>query len=364
LTAPAAAERIVSLQILRFVAAMMIVVTHTLSLTQQATPAARAPVYQAIVSVGWAGVDIFFVLSGLVVTMTGPLATPRPSGLLFFWRRWRRVAPVYFVVSLPLVISLAITQPLEWDRLVATFLFWPVAAARYVQPYLVQGWTLCFEMVFYSTVALVLVGGRLRRNLIIVAAAAALLFAARVLTGSIQLRWLINPIFLEFCAGAALAAARHRLTRAPVAFGGALLALGVGGFAAGGVVGIAGVEDPARLLGLAGSISRLLLFGLPAVAVVAGALICERRMRGAIATILSRGGDASYMIYLTHGAAVHLVWLATPVLPASPLMITITCLAAAWAVGAFCHRVVERPILRDLKQLRPIRFPKRAVALG
>jgi exopolysaccharide production protein ExoZ len=102
-----------------------------------------------------------------------------------------------------------------------------------------------------------------------------------------------------------------------------------------------------------GAFTRVLLFGAPAAAIVAGALVCERRCRGALATLLARFGDGSYSIYLTHFAAINLVGIAWAGLhaPASAPAIAGCALAAALVIGLLCHRVIERPILRDLKRL-------------
>lgn len=151
-------ERLVSLQILRFVAAMMVVVFHTRFLVDQLPASSARAFFHSVAGIGPAGVDIFFVLSGFVIAMTGPLASPRPSGALFLWRRWRRVAPVYFIISLPEVVNAWRSGGLSADRLAATFLFWPATGSGVAYPYLEPGWTLCFEMVFYLTVSLVLVG--------------------------------------------------------------------------------------------------------------------------------------------------------------------------------------------------------------
>ena len=76
-------ERFMSLQILRFVAAMMVVVFHTTYLVDQLPGSSNRPFFHGLAGIGPAGVDIFFVLSGFVIAMTGPLVSPRPSGVLF-----------------------------------------------------------------------------------------------------------------------------------------------------------------------------------------------------------------------------------------------------------------------------------------
>jgi exopolysaccharide production protein ExoZ len=197
------------------------------------------------------------------------------------------------------------------------------------------------------------------RNLAIGAAVLLALIVARGALDGAALRFLVNPIFIEFAAGVALAMASARLMRAPVIMGAALLALGVGALVAEGVIGVGGLGLAEHVLLGDGAVQRVALFGAPAVAIVAGALICERACRGRLAGLLARFGDASYSIYLAHFAAINLVamawiWLRAP---ASAPVVVACALATALAIGLMCHRVIEKPILRDLKRLRPIRWP-------
>jgi exopolysaccharide production protein ExoZ len=347
-------ERIVSLQILRFVAAMMVALCHARYLIPLLTNSIAPTWFWNGAVVGVAGVDLFFVISGFVIAMTGPFARPRPSAKLFFWRRWRRVAPVYFVISLPFIVNAWRAGPLSPDRLAATFLFWPAAGAKIVFPYVGVGWTLCYEMAFYSAMALLLIGGRTKRNLIISGSVIAGLIALRLLSDAAWLRYLVNPMFLEFGAGVALAYGRTWLARLPMTLGVVFLLAGIGAFAFEAALNVGDViGDPWLVLRGRDLWPRLALYGLPSSIIVAGALICEPWCRGRLADLLAKGGDASYAIYLTHSVAmaqVAVVWLAIGA-PRAPFLIVAAGLAAALAVGLLVYRVIEKPILRDLKRL-------------
>ena len=125
-------RRIASLQVLRFVAAAMVVAFHS-SCWALFGESVDCPVDRSW-GIGGAGVDIFFVISGFVITFTGPLATPRPCGVRFFWRRWSRVAPIYFLLSAPFIAIAFATGGLNWPQTAATFLFWSAAGPELVQP--------------------------------------------------------------------------------------------------------------------------------------------------------------------------------------------------------------------------------------
>ncbi|HEY3888767.1 MAG TPA: acyltransferase [Caulobacteraceae bacterium] len=347
-------QRIVSLQVLRFLAASMVALYHTAYLPQEITGIMPCAAWRHASSVGAAGVDIFFVLSGFVIAMTGPLASSRPSGALFVWRRWSRVAPVYFLVSLPLMIHAWVHGGLSWDRMAATFLFWPIMGGVVAYPYIEQGWTLCFEMLFYVSVALLLSNGKLSRNLAIGIGVAATLISLRLEFETQALRFLTNPILLEFGVGFALANTRSQVARAPLLLGVSLLAAGLGTLAVEGVAGVETMAQPQSVLEGNLLVARLVLFGGPATAIVAGAIICERKCGGALAGILAKGGDASYMLYLTHTMTISLVATVWICLRASaPLVLLIpVALASAVTIGVLCHRLIERPVLKDLRRVR------------
>jgi peptidoglycan/LPS O-acetylase OafA/YrhL len=117
-----------------------------------------------IFSVGWAGVDLFFVLSGFLIgsqtfaeNLTGPLATALKS----FWiRRWLRTLPLYFTV----LAFYALVKP----GLGAPFSGWNWSFLFFGQNYLplydfIQSWSLCIEEQFYllfPIVVFVLLRGR------------------------------------------------------------------------------------------------------------------------------------------------------------------------------------------------------------
>jgi peptidoglycan/LPS O-acetylase OafA/YrhL len=345
-------RRLVSLQILRFLSAAAVVASHlpTLAWTVGAPMAAA---WKLGLVVGHAGVDVFFVLSGFVIALTGPLAKERPSAAAFFWRRWRRVAPVYFVLSLPMVVGEAAVGPLDPARLVATFLFWPALGSTFAKPYLFVGWTLCFEMVFYTAIALALAGGRLGRNLAILGAVVAGLLAVRFLTGWEAARFLTGPLFLEFGAGVALAAFRGPIARLPTAAGLALGAAALAAFASEAALGACPLCTGADTDLGAGDLARVVLWGGPAAMLVAAALILEPFVRGRLARALAIGGDASYSIYLAQAPWLVLTAVAWEVLgaPRSATALSAAGLVVSIGGGLLIWRTVEQPILGLMKRL-------------
>ena len=85
-----------SIQVLRFVAALMVVYLHASFLAFTAT-GSYGILPANLSELGNAGVDIFFVISGLIIAKVAPGRTARE----FMASRIKRVVPIYFVFTIP-----------------------------------------------------------------------------------------------------------------------------------------------------------------------------------------------------------------------------------------------------------------------
>ena len=114
---------------------------------------------------GGAGVDIFFVISGYVMAHTTQnLPSGQDSASRFIRKRIARIVPLYWLAIL------WVTRRTPPDlNLLRDFFFIPHYNAQYptlINPILVQGWTLNYEMLFYAhNHAFALWGGVPRRGI-------------------------------------------------------------------------------------------------------------------------------------------------------------------------------------------------------
>jgi exopolysaccharide production protein ExoZ len=263
---------------------------------------------------GSSGVDLFFVISGFIIARVSADRTPAA----FAKARFLRIFPLYLLAAAPYVAVSLSSGGTSLD-VFATLTLWPIWSGAYHAPLLPVAWSLYFEVLFYAGVTLWLVS---RRGAVL---AAATILLAAVIHPSPTTSFVLSPIILEFVAGYGLARLR-RFPLAPLALGLGLLLL----FSP--IKGFEGVEmlDPAQ------AFARLIMYGIPALMVVYGALGMEHAFEPRWATPLIRVGDASYSIYLTHLMAVHspLQWP-----PAANMLLAIL-------LGFAAFKFVEKPLLR------------------
>ncbi len=156
---PALNRYLPALDALRFAAATVVVAFHCLYFFGL-QDAARGPM--VLLRGGWVGVDVFFVISGLVVTLSAlRLREHRPDRfrLRFLATRLVRIAPLYLVTAM-IFLLLADAAPLHGNaalrqiasHLSFTYNLWPDTSASINPP----SWSLANEMQLYLVLILLL----------------------------------------------------------------------------------------------------------------------------------------------------------------------------------------------------------------
>jgi len=281
-----------NLQYLRFFAAGMVVLHHQIGMSAQYWP--QLDGYQFLT--GAAGVDIFFVISGFIMVFISEKRESSPLG--FFQNRVTRVAPPYLAVTiifgaaLLLFPSLFHVSSFSLPHFLSSILFFPYRNPydHEITPLYAPGWTLNYEFFFYSIFALAMAFNHKKRVLIV-----SLIFGFLVLVGFIfptdvsAINFYTNTIVLEFVLGMAIGVATFSGVRLSAPQAGALLIIALVGFA------FASLHTPVRT-----SDWRVFVWGLPAAALVAGAIHFEFAGKSRPVVWLKTLGDASYAIYITH----------------------------------------------------------------
>ncbi|HEX7883853.1 MAG TPA: acyltransferase [Afipia sp.] len=341
--------KILSIQYLRAAAALMVVFFHAEGMAQE---------YFSFtgLSFGAAGVDIFFVISGFIMWIT--TASEQTTPMTFAVNRIIRIVPLYWAMTLLLYGGWVIfrdpaTLPSLWN-LTRSLLFIPFVSPRTgeIQPLLIAGWTLNFEMFFYAVFAAALLIVRRHRAVVVCTMLAALVALPLVFTpsGPVALTY-TSPLLIEFMIGCLLGIMYERgaLPRPRVAM--FLLVMGIGLLLASGMVSAANITA-----------ARFFHWGLPACLIVIGALALESKLQPWRLPMLL--GDASYSIYLTHGVVLSAVKSAVMLSAKnshtlmSSEFIVAGC-AASVVAGVAVHYLVERRLVAVCK-LWAGKWPRRS----
>ncbi|MCJ1699305.1 acyltransferase [Rathayibacter festucae] len=338
-------------QALRFVAALLVVITHATFYAHE-----RLDDSITVWNGAAAGVDVFFVVSGFVMAVTAGPFEVRGGWRFFAVRRVIRIVPLYWIATtlkiasilvLPGAVLHAALTP--WSG-VASYLFLPARNPDgAVEPLLGVGWTLTYETAFYAVFAL---GLLLRRNVLVFASTVVLVVASGHLLRPAEdwPAWAVyfDPLVLYFAIGMAIG----RIAGLPRARRGLLLALGASAaftvVAALAPEGISWQRDALFRKGIVTAAFVAVVLAEPLFRRLASRRGANRVLRRPLLAL----GEASYSLYLCHpliGPVVPAV-LALIGLRAGVLSVAGT-IAVSLVAGLAIHRWVERPLTRRLRRL-------------
>ena len=350
MTAPI--PKLETLQILRGIAALLIVAHHALYEVNIISPKNFNYGSNQYYTVG---IDIFFVLSGFIMVYTSWGKAGLRSAKSFIMRRVIRIVPIYWFHTLLIgLVALVMPQVLgsaEFvlvDFIKSLFFIPYVNTAGDLQPILANGWSLNYEMYFYIIFAVCLLFPS-RLSLLVLGA----YFLGTVSTGFLSLDNLYadfysRPIILEFFVGAVIGYLFMKGFRLPSWFiyiGALFIVLSVLTlFYTNMLSEYLPMEYYKPFVGF----FSVLLLVLPKGA--------EKLKMPRPAVFM---GDASYTIYLSHpfgiGAVTQMVLFLGWESLISPWLIFIAVFAACIIGGAIAYLLIEKPLTVYLKR---VLFPR------
>jgi peptidoglycan/LPS O-acetylase OafA/YrhL len=333
---------LVNIQALRAFAALLVVFVHLKLM------AVRSGLATTSMDFGNAGVDVFFVISGVIMVFSTERRETTAGN--FLAHRFARIAPFYWLMTFVMfAIALAAPQLMQSTRATLPDLLRSLAFIAYqrpngpIEPIVFVGWSLNYEAAFYLLFGLTLLikprGLGLATCLgvlILVAAYGSFGHPRNPIVG-----FYCYFIILEFGAG--------------VVIGWVLLRLGHPEPDAPRPWATAAVAALAALALLGGyfvlpQVDRVVISGLPAIVLVAAAIRLEQHGLRLTWPLAKRLGDASYAIYLTHFFVTQAVTRAAARLPVANTLIfsglVILCLVLSCLLGLIVHDRVEAPLTR------------------
>lgn len=349
---------ILHIQILRFFAAIAVVFHHAPAPIERALASAELPrLIEWLAALGFAGVDLFFVISGAVMAKTTRnLSDGGRSPAHFIAARLARIYCGWWPFFIIYLLSFKATGSFSSDQhLVASLFLWPQSLTYQLLPIT---WTLSFELYFYLVLGGLLFFKRYLQILALSSWAAGI--TAFTLYNSLTGLYLperfaevglvqdfyFSPLILEFVAGFLIFEYLHNRPpinwKAPALVAGMLMGVAIwyqlyGSLASSGMAGFHHLPE------------RVLLIGGAASALVACALALPPP-KSRIWKVLAQCGDTSYAIYLAHIAVISGVCLILTRLGYiqifSPAML-LTVIVLAVILYAWMHsRWIEQPLYR------------------
>lgn len=321
-----------SLQALRAFAAWVVVCHHFMQIFFDFQ--ASGPIGQLFTDRGAAGVDIFFVISGLVIYLSTCDKAIEPRQFLL--NRALRIVPAYwFYTALMATLLLVCSQwmphqAFTWHHLLLSLLFIPAEnpGGYGLYPTLNVGWTLNFEMFFYLLFGLAFLVRQRHHQLLVTAA---LLLASEILGRlGVLSRFYNNDIIYEFLLGIGLGV----LYRRGLIHQGRWLPLALLAVAALAIYHL----DASR---------RLLHWGVPSAMIVLAFVALEPVFRGN--RLLKALGDCSYSVYLVHVLVLYAGWFACQRLQLNPYLVFALCVPSIGLMSWFSYQWLERGLYRRMQ---------------
>ncbi len=371
-----------AIQGLRAFAAYLVLFYHIRAMELKAAKVFRTddvPLIGGLFKNGYAGVDLFFVISGFIMVF---VTLKRPETLStvkdFVVARIIRIYPPWWLFSGALAVFFFFSKGGAWhptsiapqgtadlDYLLRSFFLLP----QNTFPILGVGWTLVHEMFFYVVFSVILLAPRKQLPVWLCVWALVTVFGA--LSGfastfaSDFLHLIFHTMTLEFIAGAF---AGWLIISGYVWRPGLIFTVGLVGLLV--VLFIHPHPTPFTL-----KWGRMLAYTLPCALLVYGAAGLNSRFNGPLSKVLARLGDYSFALYLSHTLVLVALNKIFPVLAntlqtrfgasesianlfrlgsagiADNILFTVTCVIASTLVAALTYHLFEQPVLKILSQL-------------
>jgi exopolysaccharide production protein ExoZ len=339
-------QNIFSIGVLRALAALAVMSGHA-----QEDLAGRLGLAQALpdMRLGYAGVDVFFVISGFIMVHASERLFGTPDGPLnFLKRRLIRIVPLYWSVT-TLYLAIALGAPhlphkaYSAGMVAASYLFFPwLGSDGLKEPVVGQGWTLNFEMLFYVLFCIAITRPRYQAVLLVSSVLAIAVLAGSIFALPMPLADWSQDIVLEFVFGMALGLIYMSGMRLPR--WSRMLLIGTGLLLLGRTAWGSGAEE----------LHRSVAWGIPAALIVAGAVLGASSGPWTGVGWMGVMGDASYALYLIHplvGRTIREVFIRSGADLAAVSWLYLATVAAATIVAALAvHFWFERPITRALRE--------------
>ncbi len=357
----AGAARLYSVQALRAVAALLVVWAHSIDAAEQSHAMPVQIGFFHWENFGAAGLDIFFVISGFIVSLVAARAAERATASRtaaardFLQRRCTRIFPLYWILTLALILESELSRyKIAWHTVhwLPTLFLLPSPSPYIAQPLLWLGWSLLFEIYFY-----LLLAGFLATTPRFVIRNTAVFLCCMVALGTLigihrplLILWM-NPMVLEFVFGCMVGmffARNYQCSDKNARWGMWMAVLGGVLLTATIFTGYDYASEAPYILSGRDCWLRVGVWGIPSALLVGGMVFWNPALRSLPSRLLVFLGDASYSIYLCTIPARSVVehfWQSIFGRFGADAGVFLGA-AFCTCVGILCYLCIERPLMR------------------
>jgi exopolysaccharide production protein ExoZ len=335
-----------TIQVLRFIAALMVIILHSTFYTSE-----RLDSSTIVYDQGYNGVSLFFVISGFVMIISSEKLIENQRGwMIFAVKRIIRIVPIYWIITgykilvLVFASSLVLHTRLDFGFILKSVFFIPaINREGMFRPFYGVGWTLNFEMFFYLlfTISLAL---KVRPIILlsIVLIPLSVLSFFKTPDWPVALRFYADPIILNFLYGMIIAKLILHGVKVPrkLAIPAILLGLTIMFFP----TGIFSVISYLSYNPIATNIATFL--------VVYGGASIENYWGKKAPYLLVFLGTASYSLYLVHPSISPSAPTLLKMLHLHSVFMSVTLgVIGSILVGVVFYRFFEKPVTKFLTSL-------------
>ena len=346
--------KLLALQVLRAAATILVLWLHALGDVRASGLKVVHVLTPGLATLGSVGVDIFFCLSGLVVSLSAARGS-EPGR--FALRRFIRIYPIFWLSLALVVVFAGASQEGRFGSFGARVLWSstltasPFPARPLAHPIVLASWTLVFEVFFYACLWGGLVARRIDPRIVCALIVGAFLTVNLALGHRVPILSIYgSPFVIEFLFGIAIGAFLSLKAAKPWAI--ALIGLGVALLLASVLLTYNPrfvlvddmLENPIIAL------QRVLLWGIPSALLVAGGATLGWQPRNALGRTAVFLGDACFSIYIFQWIPLTLIqaYIVRRFAGLGGDFAVFITVVGCTAFGAGIYAFVERPLTRWL----------------
>jgi exopolysaccharide production protein ExoZ len=350
-------KKINSIQLLRVIAVGLVIFLHAGSMGVYKFSASN-PVESLYHLKLWGaiGVDLFFAISGFIMTIVAPSYMNPGDWKTFFAKRFIRIIPLYYLISALTALNMLWVhhESITVLSLLKTVFFFPFFdQTSFTNPIVGVGWSLSYEIYFYTLIGILLFLGKdiYRRLLITILLLSTMGLILK--TDNPLLKFLTSPILFEFGFGiiggllyrklsVIKRPGRKEKTASIILMGIGLISmcLTIWIWPDFDIHSMTTLENMNKL-----AFYRAMIWGLPSAIFMLGVILYERFYHLQIWNIIVWAGDGSYSCYLIHAQIYGVVSYIFKYLHLSPILYLIIIVPVCLLVSIVFFRLVERNLI-------------------